>query len=91
MRMIRLMYVAPENDTEEDGCFSLRTDGLSSQKYVALTMIHLIGCVWHTLDEEGRKMLEEEALSEELVKFLTENEKDLEEEEDLEEKEKEDD
>lgn len=79
MRMIRLMYVAPENDTEEEGCFSLRTDGLSSQKYVALTMIHLISCIWRTLDEEGRKAFEEGTLSEKFVKFLTENEKDLEE------------
>lgn len=79
MRMIRLMYVAPEKEDEEEGRFSLRTDGLSNQKYVALAMTHLIGCIWYTLDEEGRKAFEKGTLSEEFVQFLTENEKDLEE------------
>lgn len=77
--MIRLMYVAPEKDTEEEGRFSLRTDGFANQKYLALTMTHLIGCIWYTLDEEGRKAFEEGTLSEKFVQFLTENEKDLEE------------
>ena len=74
MRMIRLMYVAPEKEGEEEGRFSLRTDGFASATRIAVTMTHMISLLWHSLDEAGREVLRKEALSEEFVERLNKNE-----------------
>lgn len=74
MRMIRLMYVAPEKEGEEEGRFSLRTDGFASTTFTAVTMTHMLSLLWHSLDETGREVLRKEALSEDFVERLNKNE-----------------
>lgn len=73
MRMIRLMYVAPEKEDEEEGRFSLRTDGFASTTFTAVIMTHMLSLLWHSLDEAGREVLQKEALSEEFVERLKKN------------------
>lgn len=73
MRMIRLMYVAPEKEDEEEGRFSLRTDGFASTTRIAVTMTHMLSLLWHSLDEAGREVLQKEALSEDFVERLKKN------------------
>ena len=74
MRMIRLMYVAPEKEDEEEGRFSLRTDGFASTTFTAVTMTHMLSLLWHSLNEAGREVLSKEALSEEFVERLKNSE-----------------
>lgn len=74
MRMIGLMYVAPEKEDEEEGLFSLRTDGFASTTRIAVVMTHMLSLLWHSLDEAGRDVLSKEALSEEFVERLKKNE-----------------
>ena len=74
MRMIRLMYVAPEKEDEGEGGFSLRNDGYASTTRVAVIMTHMLSLLWHSLDDAGREVLRKEALSEEFVDRLKKNE-----------------